>query len=240
MAMAAFGAARLLTSFKYGLLLTLSLLSLKRSAVLGIMALSLLAPKRRGIPSRKSFTRGLVAVCFGVVVIVALPHDPILSALEHRALSGMEQIHGMVTDSVAEASSLGARVSENDTALAAWIETPASMLFGAPLERYRLGSREALAVHNTFLSVVHLGGLLYPVVFALTILPVRRHVIGRISRRHHRWYLAAAIAVLIEGLAGNALLTASLGASLAVLCLRRPNICKPSSVPTRRHRTQES
>lgn len=219
--LASMGAAGLLSTLRFGIFLGVNLLSLKRSAILAMALFVLVSPKRRMRVTRRAFTRGALVAGL-LVAIVAITWSPNATAiLRSRAITGFEDVREVFEGRVTATTSMGARVVENAVVWDAWTATPQSILFGAPLRRYQLGPKEALTVHNTFLSLVHLGGLTYAIVFFALAVRLRHYVVGRLSRRQYRWYLAAALAGLAESLAGNGSLTLTFGASMAVLLLPR-------------------
>lgn len=222
--LASMGAAGLLSSFRFGIFLVLSLLSLKRSAVLAMALFVLLIPKRKLKVARKTLTRG--ALVAGILIsVVAITWGPdATDILENRAMTGLEDVRDVLQGRGTANTSIGLRVVENAIAWEAWTATPQSLLFGAPLERYQLGPKDALTVHNTPLSLLHLGGLMYGIVFLASVVPLRRYVMGHLNRRQYGWYLAAALAGLAESLAGNGSLTVTFGASVAVLLLPRRHL----------------
>lgn len=214
--MAAFGSAGILSVPRFSLFTLVSILSLKRSAIIGMMGFFIVTFRPRPVITRKTATGALVTIMCAAVIVTLWAGSPVWEAIEHRAIAGVQQFYDVARGSAAETTSLGARLAESDAAVAAWSNSAASVLFGGRLERQHVGPRVVVAVHNTPLSLLHLGGMLYFILLFCVVVPLHR-VGNRIRRRQYRWYCGAAMATFIESLAGNALLTLSFGASIAVL-----------------------
>lgn len=217
--LAAFGAGGHLTLPRYGVLGALDLLSLKRSAMFAFVAFVLLASSLRIRLSRRAVSRGLVAIALGGVLAIAFVGTDVVTTLQDRVASAVPGVEAAITGSADSMPTVGTRLQENSVVFAAWTENASSLLFGAPLRQHTRAEGAYVTVHNSLLSLAHLGGLVYLAILGGMALSLRRRVAHRLSRRTHRWYVAAAVAGLVEGLAGNALLTLTFSASLAILFL---------------------
>lgn len=199
----------------------LVVLSLKRSAAIALMALVLIAP-RPALPKASRVPAGLVSLIAALLVGAGVYMSPAAEIIRTRTLSGLEQLHDVAKNELPDETSLQVRVVEHREALALWGESPATVLFGTAVAReLRSDTRASATVHNTYLSALQLGGITYIAVVVLFAMSLRHRFRGLRRPQGYRWYFAGAAATLIEAVAGNSLLTVTLGASLALL-IRAP------------------
>lgn len=211
------GSVGLLTAGRLAVLLGLGVLSLKRTAALGLLAMLSTSP-RPSLPEPRRLVGAAALLGLLILVMPAVTGTTLADVVANRVAAGVEQFR-QPADARARGAvtSLGARTLENRHAIAQWTDSPATIVLGGRLERQEVGNRQILTVHNTFISALHLGGILYLLVFTVVVSSVAGASERKLPRTSFRWYFAGAIGMAVESLGGNALLTVTFGFALAVL-----------------------
>lgn len=217
----ALGASGALTIAHVALISGFAVLALKRSSYVALPVLWSISPKGVSVRRTVDVTKAAAALLLGTILVLAAARTDVRDVISSRLDAGIEQVSDHLAGESRTDTSFGARAAENRAALAGWRDGPLALLFGLPLQDFEAGGRQTLAVHNSFIGILTLGGTAYATAFVAYAVSRRRVLKVPFTKRGQRWYRAAGLAVLIEALAGSALLTLSFPAAIALMIARR-------------------